>query len=78
MSNTLSNFTKGDKVAYIPAHASGDISHEDVERGEVSSTNHKFVFVKFDNSVKKFGWEGTASQAVLPEDLIILSNRCVL
>ena len=57
---------------YIPGHALGNINHEDVEYGKVSSTNENNVFVKFDKGLNKFGWEGTLSQSCNPDDLVII------
>lgn len=45
-----SDFQPGDAVIYIPGHAGGDPNHSDCERGVVSSTNHKNVFVRFGTS----------------------------
>lgn len=45
-----SDFQPGDAVIYIPGHAGGDPNHPACERGVVSSTNHKNVFVKFGTS----------------------------
>lgn len=56
------------RVAYVPSHAT--LNSNAVEYGTVSSTNHKFVFVKFDKQLDRFGWEGTTSQSCVPEDLI--------
>jgi hypothetical protein len=56
------------RVAYVPAHAEWDRSA--IECGTVSSTNDKYVFVKFDKQLVKFGWEGTTSQACDPNDLV--------
>jgi len=65
-----SDFVAQERVAYIPTHAHGDIGHKDVEYGRVSSTNEKFVFVRFDKTVARLGWEGTTSQSCRPEDLV--------
>lgn len=35
------------RVAFLPYHARGDITHPDVEFGLISSWNHKYIFVKF-------------------------------
>lgn len=67
--SSTEDFEPGDMVVYIPEHAEGDITHSDCEFGEISSKNHKFVFVKFDQYVKKFGWDGATSQACNPSDL---------
>lgn len=64
--------TPGVRVAYIPGHAFGDIRHPDVEHGVVSSSNSKNVFVKFNEALSRFGWEGATSQSCYPEDLILL------
>lgn len=63
------DFNPGDRVVYVPMHAAGNISHPDCERGAVSSTNARVVFVRFDKHVKKFGWAGATSQACDPCDL---------
>ena len=49
---------KGDRVAYIPYHANGNINHPDVEYGEVTSMNKEYVFVRFGNE--------EISKAVIP------------
>jgi len=71
MSDT--QFKRGDRVAYIPLHADGDINHEDVEYGEVSSVG-TYVFVKFDKQVAIFGWDGTTSQSCDASDLRKVPN----
>lgn len=38
----------GDRVAYIPLHAGGDLSHPDVEMGTITSIGQVYVFVRFD------------------------------
>lgn len=60
------------RVRYIPAHANGYPNHKDCEDGVVSSTNDRFVFVKYDNAVQKMitGNEPYTSQATDPKDLI--------
>lgn len=62
------------RVAYIPLHAEGDINHPDVEYGRVSSTNSHTVFVKFDKSVGRLGWDGTTSQGVDPYYLVNIDS----
>lgn len=64
------DFHHGDRVAYIPGHAHGDITHPDVERGMVSSNNGINVFVRFDKQVSRLGWDGTTSQSCSPDDLV--------
>jgi len=54
-------FYEGEHVRYIPGHAHGDICHADCENGIVTSTNEKYVFVRYGNKV--------ASQATSPGDL---------
>lgn len=63
------NFCPQDRVIYFPYHAAGDANHPDIETGQVSSVNQKFVFVKFDKQVALLGWEGTTSQACDPLQL---------
>jgi len=48
---TTQVFKQGDRVAYIPPHAQGDITHRDVEQGEITSINYLYIFVRFDNTV---------------------------
>ncbi len=43
----LADFARGDIVRYVPYHAEGDLTHPDCEVGEVTSTNHVYVFVRF-------------------------------
>ena len=69
--STTANFKSGDRVVYIPVHADSDENHPDCERGEVTSTNTRFVFVKFDQYVKKLGWDGVTPKACDPSDLIL-------
>lgn len=64
------DFKARDRVIYVPAHAKGNIAHRDCDHGAVSRINSKYVFVKFDNSVRNFGWEGATSQACRPENLV--------
>jgi hypothetical protein len=37
----------GDGVRYIPLHAHGDLSHKDVEYGQVTSWNKRNIFVRY-------------------------------
>jgi hypothetical protein len=62
--------TPGTRVAYVPLHASGCLDHFDVEYGTVSSHNGKNVFVKFNEAVSRFGWDGATSRACDPADLV--------
>jgi hypothetical protein len=72
-------FGKGTRVAYVPIHANGDITHPDVEHGTVSSSNEKgTVFVKFDKQLLKFGWEGTTSQGCSPDSLVRIFDHQTL
>ena len=65
------HFSKGMRVAYIPLRAHGDLNHDDVEAGTISSINDKgTVFVKFDKQLLKFGWEGTTSQGCDADSLV--------
>jgi len=56
-----SDFAIGDPVTYVPYHAHGDASHKDCERGHVTSTNERFVFVRF---------KGSTSEACKPDQLV--------
>ena len=64
------DFKEGDRVVYVPIHAHGDIGHKDVEHGTVSSINEKNVFVRFDATVERLGWDGTTAQACYPWSLM--------
>lgn len=66
----LNDFEPGNRVAYVPTHAHHDLKHKDVERGVVSSRNHKFVFVKYYPALERLGWEGCTSQATNPTELV--------
>ena len=70
MTNT--DFKKGDKVRYVPNHANGDTLHPDCENGVVSTTNEKFVFVKYDNAMCTMttGDEPYTAQATKRENLV--------
>lgn len=65
MSATPGDFSAGDSVLYVPRHAHGDRSHPHCERGIVSSTNEKFVFVRYYRN----GVLQTTAQATDTEDL---------
>jgi len=64
-------FTPGDRVIYVPMHAHGNRTHADCERGKVSSVNDAgTVFVRFDRSVARLGWDGATSQGCYPDTLV--------
>ena len=65
-------FPSGTRVRYVPGHAEGNEHHPDCEDGTVSSVNHRYVFVKFDKQLRKFGWDGTTSQSCQPGNLVKL------
>lgn len=65
---TLSDLQPQMRVAYVPTHAEWD--KRAIEYGTVSSKNDKYVFVKFDKQLAKFGWDGTTSQSCDPNDLV--------
>jgi len=59
------------QIAYIPNHAHGDINHEDVEFGFVTSSNEKFIFCRFwsktyPNTLRTM----SCSEAVYGENLV--------
>lgn len=75
-----SDFKRGMPVLYVPLHANGDPTHQDVEPGIVSSVNEYFVFVKFEKhlfkhgwhgSISEYGWDATTSQGCDPDSLLI-------
>ena len=47
------------KCMYVPSHAKGDITHEDVETGIMTGFNDSFAFVKYDNDkhAKSTSWD---------------------
>ena len=61
------DFKKGYRVKYTP-------NYGDPEYGVVSSTNHRYVFVKYDNAdcVMTTGDEPYTAQATLPNWLTII------
>jgi len=67
--NAITDFTQGIRVRYQPFIGCDESQYE---FGNVSSTNAKYVFVKFDKQVQKLGWDGATSQSCRPEDLRIL------
>ena len=69
---TTSDFKKGERVKYVPDHAHGDPAHPDCETGVVSSTNDKYVFVKYDNAacIMVTGDEPYTAQGTLPQNLV--------
>lgn len=40
-------FNRGDQIAYVPMHANGDITHEDVENGFVTSVRGDTVYCRY-------------------------------
>jgi len=65
-------FKKGMRVRYFPHHIDrSDWKHKDVQDGCVSSTNDKWVFVKYDNLDCRMitGDEPYTAQATDPNDL---------
>lgn len=60
---TLKEFSPGQPVAYV--HFDGKR-----ETGTVSSIGSRYVFVRFDDQVRKLGWSGATSMACDPRDLI--------
>lgn len=59
----ISDFHHMDRVAYIPYHAENNINHPDTQWGYVSSTNDKFIFVKFDRYLQDSEWNDVTSHA---------------
>lgn len=63
-------FKRGDQVIYIPTHAHGDKEHKDCEYGFVTSSNEKFVFVRYWRRDDPYTLRTTAnSEATDPNDL---------
>ncbi len=58
---SLSDFTVGQHVRYVPYHAHGDLNHPDCENGVVSSISDKYVFVRF---------KGPNGEACKPDQLV--------
>lgn len=69
---TTSDFSKGERVIYVPNHAEGMTWHPDCQCGVVSSTNDKWVFVKYDNLDCRMitGDEPYTAAATGPNDLV--------
>lgn len=72
MPNTLADFSKGQRVRYVPNHAQGNKHHPDCENGVVKSTNSLYVFVIYDNgmSIMITGDEPYTAAATDPGQLI--------
>lgn len=69
------DFSKGMRVRYYPHHVDkGDVDHEDVQRGAVSSINDKWVFVKYDCAagIMLTGDEPYTAAATDPEQLEVI------
>ena len=66
----IKDFQPKMKVIYVPPHAHNDRTHKDCEEGMVSSVNDRFVFVKFQEAIKRWGWDEVTSQACKPENLL--------
>lgn len=67
----MTTFAPGDRVIYVPMHAHGNRMHSDCEHGRVSSVGADgTVFVRFDSSVGRFGWDGATAQACYPDSLV--------
>jgi hypothetical protein len=64
---TTQEYKAGDRVAYVPLHAEGDLTHKDVEQGFITSVNHLYIFVRFDNKV--------TPQACQPSSLVKIDNE---
>lgn len=67
-------YKTGERVIYVPNHADGDHNHPDCEHGAVSSSNHRFVFVRFDKDVANYGWDNASGKACDPNNLICVSE----
>lgn len=61
------DFSEGQRVAYIPSHANGNILHPDVEHGTVKSMNEITVFVLFDCDTQAKGCYPWALAILEPE-----------
>lgn len=62
----IKNLIPTQRVKYDPGYEGSK-----VEYGYVSSVNDTFVFVKFEEQLKEFGWEGTTSKACNPKHLTV-------
>lgn len=71
MTESDRTFAPGDRVVYVPMHAHGDRAHPDCEHGKVSSVGAGgTVFVRFDASVSRLGWDGATAQGCYPDSLV--------
>ncbi len=78
--NKENDLKTGDRVAYVPYHANGDLNHPDIEIGTISSMKdvsktilpHFTYFVRFDETVARLGWEGTTGQGCKRDQLVKL------
>ena len=68
----LSDFRKGNRVRYVPNHASGDTTHKDCQDGVVKRVSDQWVFVIYDNAEGTMftGDEPFTAAATDPENLV--------
>ena len=74
---TVNDFSRGDKVRYIPLHAKGDRDHKDCEDGIVFTKNADTVFVKYISKFHKVrnSYDSQAQpQGTDPNELIHLTD----
>lgn len=60
-------------VVYAATHlrdGDGSIASWNSERGMVSSSNERFIFIKFYSTLSSLGWHGATAQACSLEDVI--------
>lgn len=68
---SLTDFKPDAPVSYVPMHANGNTEHPDVEHGVVSSVGRKYVFVKFEQSIRLNGVKNATAKACDPDTLVL-------
>lgn len=71
----LDEVKRGQRVAFVPKEADGDLNHPQVRKGTVRSRGTKFAYVMFDQRPEKI--RGDAATNVYPKNLVLLDEAMV-
>jgi hypothetical protein len=73
---TIKNTNRGTQIAYIPGHALGKISHQDVQFGFVTSKTQNGAFCRyFQKKPHHNVLRTTANSELTPWGYLVLSNH---
>jgi hypothetical protein len=67
----MSKIQRGTQIAYIPQHAGGDIEHQDVEFGFVTSVRGEFAFCRYWDKRYPGQLRTTANSEATPLNMIV-------